>query len=193
MKKLTKYHLKKVSERLDNLFNLASDSDIKNGMAWYAEANSFCQTMQVIYGIDKLVIASVVSALSPRNKWATNLKDAENVIKAWKNGVRPEDMKVSTFHSNKFKAFALLDGKLEITNDSRKTFAFVKNVGELNENRVTVDVWHLRACFGKTIENGIGKLAYDQVEKLTIKKANEVGLKGFEYQAIIWVITQKNF
>jgi hypothetical protein len=193
MKKLTKYQLKKVSDRLENLFNLASDSDIKSGISWYGEANGFCQTMRAKYGIDERIVASVVSALSPRNKWATNLKDAENVIKAHKNNVRPEDMKVSTFHSNKFKAFALLDGKLEITNDSRKTFAFVKNVGELDESRVTVDVWHLRACFGKTIETGVGKLAYDQIEKLTIKKACEVGLKGFEYQAIIWLVAQKNF
>jgi len=192
MKKLTKSQLAKVSKNLDNYFNLASSEDISNGLNWYKEANQFCIEQSKLFNLSPFVVASVVSALSPRNKWNTNLKDAITVLSAVKNNISPENTKVSTFHTNKFKAFALVKGLKEISNESRKTYAFVCNVGNLDYTRVTVDVWHLRACFNKTC-GSIGKLAYDQLERLTISKAKKLGLKGFEYQAIIWNAVKNNF
>jgi len=54
-------------------------------------------------------------------------------------------------------------------------------------------VWHLRACFGKTIKSTPNKIAYQQIKELTINKAKQHGLKGFEYQAIIWNSVKNNF
>lgn len=193
MKKLTKNQLAKVSKNLDYYFNLATEEQINDGLQWYKKANDFCIEQSKIFNIDSITVASVVSALSPRNKWSTNLKDTVTVLNAVKNGLNATDIKVSTFHTNKFKAFEIAKGNVVITKDSRKTYSFVCNVGSLDENRATVDVWHLRACFNRTIETGLGKLAYDQLEKLTISKAKKLGLKGFEYQAIIWCSAQSNF
>jgi hypothetical protein len=192
MKKLTKNQLSKVSKNLDHYFNLASSQDIENGLNWYKDANQFCIEQSKLFNLSPFVVASVVSALSPRNKWNTNLKDAITVLSAVKNNISPENIKVSTFHTNKFKAFALVKGLKEISNESRKTYAFVCNVGNLDYTRVTVDVWHLRACFNQTC-GSVGKLAYDQLERLTISKAKKLGLKGFEYQAIIWNAVKNNF
>lgn len=192
MRKLTKNQLAKVSKNLDYYFNLATNEQINEGLNWYKNANQFCKDQQEIFGIGSDVVASVVSALSPRNKWLTNLKDTVTVLNAVKNGLGPTDIKVSTFHTNKFKAFALALGTVKITNESRKTYSFVCNVGNLDEARATVDVWHLRACFNQTI-GALGQLAYDQLERLTISKAKKLGLKGFEYQAIIWASVQSNF
>jgi len=192
MKKLTKNQLAKVSKNLDHYFNLATDQQINEGLQWYKKANQFCKDQEQIFGIGSDVVASIVSALSPRNKWLTNLKDTVTVLNAVKNGLSPTDIKVSTFHTNKFKAFALALGTVKITNESRKTYSFVCNVGNLDEDRATVDVWHLRACFNQTI-GALGQLAYDQLERLTISKAKKLGLKGFEYQAIIWASVQSNF
>jgi hypothetical protein len=192
MRKLTKNQLAKVSKNLDHYFNLASSEDIENGLSWYKDANQFCIEQSKLFNLSPFVVASVVSALSPRNKWNTNLKDAITVLSAVKNNISPENIKVSTFHTNKFKAFALVKGLKEISNESRKTYAFVCNVGNLDYTRVTVDVWHLRACFNQTC-GSVGKLAYDQLERLTISKAKKLGLKGFEYQAIIWNAVKNNF
>ena len=192
MKKLTVSQLRRVSGNLDRIFNLASEQNISEGMNWYKDANQFCINTATTFGLTSQTVAAVVSALSPRNKWRTNLKDTITVLTAVRDGISPEATKVSTFHCNKFKAFALAQGTTEITDDSRKTFSFVKNVGLLDENRVTVDVWHLRACFNKT-KGSIGKIAYDQLESLTLKKAKKLGIKGYEYQAIIWGSIQDNF
>jgi hypothetical protein len=54
-------------------------------------------------------------------------------------------------------------------------------------------VWHLRACFGRTIKSTPNRKAYDQIKLLTIAKAKEKGLKGYEYQAIVWNAVKNNF
>ena len=38
----------------------------------------------------------------------------------------------------------------------------------------------------------IGRVAYEQIKQLTLKKAAKLGLKGFEFQAILWLSAQTN-
>lgn len=192
MKRLNKYQLQKISKNLDMYFNLASESDIKGGLTWYQSANEICKDISQKYGVSTFVAAGVISALSPRNKWAKNIKDAYTVFEAVKNNVDAVDTKVSTFHTNKFKAFAIAQGKFAITSDSKKTYAFCQNIAYLDDSYITVDVWHLRACFNKTM-GGVGTLAYEQIQKLTLNKAKKLGMRGFEYQAILWNSVQNNF
>jgi hypothetical protein len=192
MRKLTKYQLQKISRNLDKYFNLASEDDIKSGLVWYQQANDICKDIAQKYGTSTFVASGVISALSPRNKWAKNIQDAYTVFEAVQNNIEAVDTKVSTFHTNKFKAFAIAQAKVTITSESNKTFAFCENIAHLNEDFVTVDVWHLRACFDKTMGQ-IGDLAYKQLQSITLSKAKKLGMKGFEYQAIIWNSVQNNF
>ena len=192
MKKLTPYQLKKISNNLDKFFNNATQSQIFQGKIWYKQAYGICVNASEHYNrrFTVLQCASVLSALSPRNKWEQNIKDMHKVLEAVNNNVAPEDIKVCTFHTNKFKAFALAKGEIEFTaKGSLKTFNFVNNIATLSNEFLTVDIWHLRACFDKVIKidsASIGKIAYGQIKKLTIKKASKLGLKGYEFQAIVW-------
>ena len=195
MKKLTKYQLSKISKNLDYFFNVATKQDIKSGLKWYKDANSKAVEISNKYDIDVYKVAQVISALSPRNKWIQNIKDADKVCEAFKIGLTPNDIKVCTFHTNKFKAFNILNNNMTITDKSLKTFNFVNNIAYLNNDFLTVDIWHLRACFNDKISiksASIGRIAYEQIKRLTIKKANKLGIKGFELQAIIWLSTQNN-
>lgn len=195
MKKQSKYELRKISKNLDYFFNLATPEEIKQGRQWYKLANQYCIDVAKEYKTTPLIVASVVSALSPRNKWQQNLIDAKKVFQAIKEGKSPEDIKVCTFHKNKFKAFELAKGNIFITEDSPKTFNFVRNIAHLDPTSLTIDIWHIRASLKqfKSIGNAqIGKVAYKQIKALTIKKANKIGLTGYEYQAIIWLSTQSN-
>ena len=195
MKKLSKYELKKVSKNIDHFFNLATNKDIESGKEWYKVANKFCIDNATKYNTEPLIVASIVSALSPRNKWEQNLKDAIKVLEAVRDGKQPEEIKVSTFHLNKYKAFSIASGLRVITEDSRKTFNFVRNIAHLDPQALTIDIWHLRACLKQFKSIGsasIGKTAYEQIKSLTIKKANKLGLKGYELQAIIWLSIQNN-
>ena len=194
MKELSKYKLNKISKNLNKFFNMADRSQIKEGLQWYKNANNIIVDLSTKYNIDPYKVASVMSALSPRNKWAQNIIDTEKVCKAWTNGIKPEDIKVCTFHTNKFKSFAILDDKVSITDKSLKTFNFVRNIAYLDPSALTIDIWHLRACFDKIIKidsASIGRVAYKQIKDLTLKKAQKVGVSGFEYQAIIWTSIRK--
>jgi hypothetical protein len=189
MKKLTKYQLKKISKNLDYYFNYASAKDIKDGMQWYKNANDICKDIAKKYNTNVFIAAQVISAISPRNKWEQNIKDAYSIFEAIKHGTHPEDIKICTFHTNKFKAFNIVTNNVQICDKSLKTYNFVHNIALLSNEHLTIDIWHLRACFNESINIGsasIGRLAYEQIKSLTIRKADKLGLKGYEYQAIIW-------
>jgi hypothetical protein len=193
---LSNYKITKIEKNLNHFMceALKNEATTMGGLMWYKDANSFCRVVSKKYGIPTFTVASVVSALSPRNKWEQNLKDAVKVIEAFQAGVSPESIKVCTFHKNKFKAFDILEGKKEIEFSSRKTYSFVKNISELNNDFVTVDVWHIRACFNKMIiKKSLTPKEYDQIVKVTKKVAEENGFFGYEFQAVVWEQIRSTF
>tara|TARA_B110000046_G_C12866339_1_gene344057 strand:- start:9 stop:605 length:597 start_codon:yes stop_codon:yes gene_type:complete len=195
MKELSPYILKKISNNLDHFFNLATNKQIRDGQSWYKNANLEANKIAKKYNLDVLKVSGVISALSPRNKWKRNLIDADAVCNAYKNNIGPSFIKVCTFNNNKLKSFGILAGSVKITDKSLKTYNFVNNIAYLDNDFLTVDIWHLRACFNNMINinsASIGKKAYKQIKDLTIKKAKKIGLTGFEFQAIIWLSAQKN-
>ena len=186
-KGLSSYQLSKIRKNLRAFYKSATEDQIASGLNWYQDANRWCHKMSVQYGFDHEQVAQVLSALSPRNKWNRNKFDAEQVLKAVRSGKGPSDIKVCTFTSNKIKAFNILEGKLDITIDSPKTYSFVKNIAKLDQEFITVDVWHLRACFNQMINpKSLTAYRYKQIERVTKQEAAKVGLRGFEYQAIVW-------
>jgi hypothetical protein len=192
MKKLSDKELKTVAKRIDTHYSNATIDDKENGIAWYKKANEFCVEVAEQFNTTPIIVAGVVSALSPRNKWERNLTDAIQVLRAVRDGVQPDQVKVCTFNGNKLKAFQIAKGEVSITDSSLKTYSFVNNIAYLSKDHVTIDVWHLRACFGKTVKTVPTAAAYKQIEKLTISKAKKYGYNGFEFQAIVWNVVRTN-
>jgi hypothetical protein len=195
---ITKFSDVKIKNRLKKWFDLSTDSERRAGLDWYSEAQSHAEHLSNEFKISRYRAASVISALSPNNKWERNKVDAYNLIKTFVNGGKPDDVKVCTYGANKRKAFKILQGKL-ITESSPKTHAFAMNVGELSSGHITVDKWHLRACMtqpseGKRscVESCTNK-QYNRVERITADLAREHGLKGYEFQAIVWVTIKNNW
>ena len=77
MKELTTKQLAEVNNNLDNYFSLATDKDIDNGIAWYKQAHYICKDLAERYNTKLETVASIISALSPRNKWPQNIKDTK--------------------------------------------------------------------------------------------------------------------
>lgn len=194
LKKLTPYYKAKARASLKDYFDLATEDHIEVGTAWYSIANHFVKDLSTeLEAFTPNQIAGVISALSPRNKWERNLYDAKQVLRAVEEDKDPEDVKVCTFNSNKYKAFDIARGNQKIDKSSRKTYSFVKNIAYLDSNYVTIDVWHLRAMFGKTVQSGLTPSRYDELAKITIEEASEVGLLGYQYQAIIWECIRERY
>ncbi len=198
---MKKRSIKNVSDRAITLklteWEKSVDFDsFREGILWYKEAQAFCKQLNEKYDINLYVCAAVLSCLSPNNKWHRNKIDAEGVILAFINGFGPDNIKVSTYNRNKLKAFRILNGEL-ITESSPKTHAFAMNVGRLSPEHITIDKWHIRACLcgveeGKVdCSESITIKQYRRVEQITSKVAQKLGLKGYEFQAMIWVEIKK--
>ena len=183
---------KDVINKLKDWYTSANSNNIRKGMVWYSEAQEFCKYLNEKYGIDLYVCAAVISCLSPNNKWERNKIDAEAVIIAFINGISAESIKVCTYNNNKLKAFRVLNGEM-IAESSPKTHAFAMNVGRLSSDHITIDKWHIRACLCGIDEgavdcvDGVTIKQYRRIEQLTSMVSQELGLKGYELQAIIWV------
>jgi len=191
VKGLSNYKINKIKDNLRYFYNIADQDQKERGEAWYLQANIWCETMAVKYGYPTYIVAEVLSALSPRNKWERNKKDAEAVLSAVRNNEPIESVKVCTFHNNKEKAFDIARLKTRIVHGSPKTYSFVQNIAYLHADFVTVDVWHMRACFDKMILPNLTDLRYGQIVKATKQVAKEFGLKGYEFQAIVWNVVRE--
>jgi len=190
---LTYYKKNKVKDNLKHFFDIASEEDITNGKLWYNKANQFCLEMALKYSYTPETVAAIVSALSPHNKWERNLIDAETILKAYRDGLTADDVKVCTFDNNKHKAFNIAALNESIDVSSRKTFAFLQNIAYLNDKHVTIDRWHIRACFNRMIQpKRLNDNLYDELQAITIELAKENNLTGYQYQAIVWESIKNN-
>lgn len=183
----------KIKNSIERWYLSATESDIKHGLNWYKDAQNFVLKTANQYKIKPYIVACVLSALSPNNKWERNKLDCVSVINAFLNDAGIDSIKVCTYTQNKIKAFKILAGTAELTEISPKTHAFAMNVGLLSERHVTVDKWHLRACLThpkhgiKQIVETCTSAQYQRIEAITAELAIQYGLKAYQLQAIIWV------
>lgn len=188
---------RQITNRLMAWFNESTEQERTDGMLWYKEAQMFVKYCAETYAIEPYKVAGVVSALSPNNKWERNKYDAVTVIKAHLSDIPPEDVKVCTYNANKKKAFEILRGNTEITAKSPKTHSFAMNVGLMSPDHITVDKHHLRACVTMPKDGIVDcmesctAVQYRRVEAITADLAHQLGFKGYELQAIIWVTIKR--
>lgn len=186
-----------ISKHLKSWYNYATKEQIKEGIEWYNDAQDFCKYLSKKYNISVYVVATVVSCLSPNNKWERNKIDAESLILYFLEGMNVEDLKVCTYNANKEKAWRAMQGEI-ISEKAPKTHAFAMNVGLLSSEHITIDKWHLRACLIEPADGIVNCtesctiVQYRRIEQITAQIAKENNLKGYELQAIIWLtIKQK--
>ena len=165
-----------------------------SGIDWYKEAQEFCEIVSEVNFMNSYDVAVITAILSPNNKWERNKIDAITVLKAHKIGLTPDKVKVCTYNANKIKAFDYLNGLVDLVRKSPKTHSFAMNVGLLSPEHITIDKWHLRACVTTPLDGVVDAVEsctiaqYRRIEMLTSSVAQEYHLKGYEIQAIIWVM-----
>lgn len=174
------------------VYAAATNSERISGRAWYNQAKLFVGRVAQTYGLEMRVVAAVVAALSPRNRWERNILDAENIIKAFIQGENYVDVKVATFYGNKDRAIAVLEqNDSTIVETSRKTESFLYNITQPELlDYITLDVWMCRALHGD-LEMQAFTISEEQYETFqdAVKQAAElVGEHPVEFQAIVWQV-----
>lgn len=186
----------------------AKPEDVAHGIAWYAEAYEECRQIAEqfkSYGITIHVAAGVVAALSPNNRWTTNVTNARDLIDAYVNGRDIDSVSVCTYHAMKRKAWHLL-GQIRPSHDSIKTIlngkkivCFYENI--MGDDTCTIDGHARNIAYAERVNLTDGKTGIGVKEYANLQDAYRIAasrcrvngrrLKAYELQAITWVTWRK--
>ena len=75
---VTKSTDKAIEKNLIQWIEAANEDQVKKGISWYKEAMQFSKELSIKFNIESYTVATVVSCLSPNNKWEQNKKDAQS-------------------------------------------------------------------------------------------------------------------
>ena len=183
----------------------AKPQDVADGIAWYAKAYEECRIIAERFDLPIHMVVGVVSALSPNNRWETNIINARDVIETWDYGYAPDTVSVCTYNAMKLKAFAILDGgsktidEVKAILNGKKIVCFFENI--LGEDTCTIDGHARNIAYNQRVnltdgKTSIGKLEYANLQEAYLQASKRCSvngrrLKAYELQAITWVTWRK--
>jgi hypothetical protein len=156
----------------------ATFGQVEQASKWYLDAETIAREVATNLGVSLEIGATVVSAFSPRERWARNVSNAitfslgEEVRGVLGNNIR------------------MAEAGLELGYDAlkgQKTNAFARAIAG-DENAVVIDVWMLRAL-------GIEKKSptqsqYKVMADAVTAVATKYGMTPRAMQALIWIVVR---
>ena len=191
-------------ENIISIYQMATPEEKRDGIVWYVNAYADCKRIAVDLNVPIHIVVGIVSALSPNNKWDRNVMNARDLIRGFLNGEHAEDIKVSTYHAMKKKAWSILEampdneGVITILNGQKIT-AFYRNI--MGHDTCTVDGHAKNIYYGvrhglTDDKSNVGKKEYQEISQAYVEAGKKVrvngrSLKAFEIQAITWVVWRR--
>lgn len=165
------------TETFRQIVSTATFAQIEAASVWYFEAQEVAEDVAENLGTTLEVGASVVSAFSPRERWASNVAKAL----AFSQG-KP----VAGLSNNlRMAQSALVDGFDALS--GLKTNAFARAIAG-DSDAVVIDVWMCRAAnLGTDSPN---KSQYNALAAAVTEVARELGMTPRTVQALIWIIVR---
>jgi hypothetical protein len=160
-----------------DLILTATMSQVEAASVWYFEAQEVAEDVAENMGASLEIGASIVSAFSPRNRWASNIAQAlafsqGKPVSGLQNNIRmAESAKVSGFDALK----------------GLKTNAFARAIAG-DTDAVVIDVWMMRAAGMDNDSPNKGQ--YLALSDAVRKVAADHGITPRTAQALIWIIVR---
>ena len=183
----------------------AKPQDVAQGIAWYAEAYEECRTIADKYDLPIHIVVGVVAALSPNNRWTTNVTNARDLIDAFVNGRDMDSVSVCTYGKMKEKAWSILQIKSmrnRVVKDAlngRKIVCFYENI--MGEDTCTIDGHARNIAYNERVnltanKTNIGVKEYANLQEAYRQAAKRCTVNGrkfkaYELQAVTWVTWRK--
>ena len=175
-------------------YRAADSVQVAEGLLWYSDAQKAAHNIAAKYGIAVYIVVAVISALSPNNKWARNVVNADALIAAFLRGDGIDAVKVSTYHAMKKKAWDILaarpdyDGAKRMLKGQKITSFFCDIMGEFN---VTIDGHARNIAYDEKVgltddRTNIGVREYRALQAAYEEAARRVGLMPYQLQAVTW-------
>lgn len=199
-------HLNTTKHILD-VYNYATQ-DEKN-FDWYKQANQFAKDLSEKYNISFDKVVKVIAILSPMQRWETNKKMAEKCLDVFVSFypimleltethnlplgelVQMTNFPmVQTFTHNSQNAYKVLfDFPIEL---GEKVNSFYNNI-LMDKNYVTVDSLATAIAIGLYNHPGsfMPKHMYNDIAKLYVDAANQLGILPSQLQAITWSVCRR--
>jgi hypothetical protein len=179
---------------ITSVYRDADETQHAEGLLWYSDAQKAAYNIAVKYDIAVYIVAAVIAALSPNNKWARNIVNADALIGAFIRGDGLLSVKVSTYNKMKQKAWDILaarpdyDGAKAMLKGQKITSFFMDIMGEFN---VTIDGHARNIAYGERVgltddRTNIGVREYRALQAAYEEAARRVGLMPYQLQAITW-------
>jgi len=183
----------------------AKPQDVATGIAWYAEAYEECRRIAENNGIAIHIAVAVVAALSPNNRWSTNVSNAADLIQAWRERRPMDSVSVCTYGKMKEKAWSILQ-KMPMRNhivkemlNGRKIVCFYENI--MGEDTCTIDGHARNIAYNERVnltdnKTNIGVREYANLQEAYRQAAKRCTVNGrkfkaYELQAVTWVTWRK--
>ena len=183
----------------------AKPQDVAQGIAWYAEAYEECRTIAENNGIAVHIAVAVVAALSPNNRWTTNITNAADLIQAWRERLPMDSVSVCTYGKMKEKAWKILQ-TMPMRNhivkemlNGRKIVCFYENI--MGEDTCTIDGHARNIAYNERVnltdnKTNIGIKEYANLQEAYRQAAKRCTVNGrkfkaYELQAVTWVTWRK--
>jgi hypothetical protein len=155
----------------------ANLSQMEAAAMWYAEAQEVAEDVAENMGTTLEIGASIVSAFSPRERWASNVAKALAFSMNKPVAGLPNNLRMA--QNAMVIGFDALKGL--------KTNAFARAIAG-DTNAVVIDVWMMRAANMPTDSPNKGQ--YRELSEAVTIVAGEFGISPRTAQALIWIIVR---
>ena len=209
----TEFNMKLAVKNIIAMRRKAKPEDVAHGIAWYAEAYEQCRIMADRYDLPIYIVAGVVAALSPNNRWSTNVTNADDLINAWHNDDTPDNVSVCTYNAMKLKAWSILRempdryeendtlivDEVKTILNGKKIVCFYENI--MGDDTCTIDGHARNIAYNERVNLTDNKTSIGVKEYANLQDAYRIAasrcrvngrrLKAYELQAITWVTWRK--
>jgi hypothetical protein len=158
-----------------NLILKATLGQVEQASVWYHEAQEVAQQVANNLNASLEIGAGIVSAFSPRERWASNITKAV----AFSLGYHVNGLKNNTKMANDVLSEGI-DGLKGLKTNARAIAG--------DTDAVVVDVWMMRAAEMPTDSPTQGQ--YHAISNAVRKVASEFGLTPRTAQALIWIVVR---
>jgi hypothetical protein len=184
-------------QRLTHYYSLATESEIKDGINWYSEANVFCQSLAKECNVSIQQVSGIVAAFSPQAGWIENKRYASTYLKRGK-ALRTKVQIGKAEAILKTENLDEIESLLAYNKGALKSKAFYKNIllSEVSTG-VTIDRHAVAACLQHHSETEalpaiqMTESQYRFFESAYIEAAKKVGILPHQFQAVVWVVYRR--
>jgi len=209
----TEFNMKLAVKNIIAMRRKAKPADVAHGIAWYAEAYEQCRIIADRHDLPIYIVAGVVAALSPNNRWSTNVTNADDLITAWHNDDTPDKVSVCTYNAMKLKAWSILRempdryeendtlivDEVKTILNGKKIVCFYENI--MGDDTCTIDGHARNIAYNERVNLTDNKTSIGVKEYANLQDAYRIAasrcrvngrrLKAYELQAITWVTWRK--